>query len=140
MNLKDNLINSLSGEEVEITPVVSVTQVGIVEAMHKTDAFWPDAHTNAAKMATLGSSLYELAGLECARIPFDWNGVALKIIQERIADFKDVRALCKESIGDLSCVSTAYNNANKIMAELEKLGFVRWNADKNIIEYFGEIK
>ncbi|MGF7117287.1 methylcobamide:CoM methyltransferase MtaA [Methanobacterium oryzae] len=71
MNLKDNLINSLSGEEVEITPVVSVTQVGIVEAMQKTDAFWPDAHTNAAKMATLGSSLYELAGLECARIPFD---------------------------------------------------------------------
>lgn len=71
MNLKENLINSLSGEEVEITPVISVTQVGIVEAMEKTDAFWPDAHTDAGKMAELGSSLYELAGLECARIPFD---------------------------------------------------------------------
>lgn len=71
MNLKENLINSFSGEEVEITPVISVTQVGIVEAMEKTGAFWPDAHTDAEKMATLGSSLYELAGLECARIPFD---------------------------------------------------------------------
>lgn len=71
MNLKENLINSLSGEDVEIAPVISVTQVGIVEAMEKTGAFWPDAHTDAAKMATLGSSLYELAGLECARIPFD---------------------------------------------------------------------
>ncbi len=71
MNLKENLINSLRGEEVEIAPVVSVTQVGIVEAMEKIDAFWPDAHTDASKMAALGGSLYELAGLECARIPFD---------------------------------------------------------------------
>jgi [methyl-Co(III) methanol-specific corrinoid protein]:coenzyme M methyltransferase len=71
MNLKENLVNSLSGEDVEITPVISVTQVGIVEAMENTGAFWPDAHTDADKMAALGSSLYELAGLECARIPFD---------------------------------------------------------------------
>lgn len=71
MNLKENLINSLSGEDVEITPVISVTQVGIVEAMQKTDSFWPEAHTDAKKMAELGSSLYELTGLECARIPFD---------------------------------------------------------------------
>ncbi|WP_414470061.1 methylcobamide:CoM methyltransferase MtaA [Methanobacterium sp. ACI-7] len=71
MNLRDNLIESLSGEDVEITPVISVTQVGIVEAMENTNAFWPDAHTDADKMAKLGSSLYELVGLECARIPFD---------------------------------------------------------------------
>ncbi len=71
MNLKENLINSLSGKDVDITPVISVTQVGIVEAMEKTDSFWPDAHTDAKKMAELGGSLYELAGLECARIPFD---------------------------------------------------------------------
>lgn len=71
MNLRENLIDALSGEDVEITPVISVTQVGIVEAMEKTNAFWPDAHTDAGKMAELGSSLYELAGLECARIPFD---------------------------------------------------------------------
>ncbi len=70
MNLKNNLLKVLSGEESDITPVISVTQVAIVEAMEKTDAFWPEAHKNAEKMATLGSSLYELAGLESARIPF----------------------------------------------------------------------
>ena len=70
MNLKNNVLKVLSGEESDITPVISVTQVAVVEAMEKTNAFWPEAHTNAEKMATLGSSLYELAGLESARIPF----------------------------------------------------------------------
>ena len=70
MNLKENVLAVLSGEEVDVTPVISVTQIGIVEAMEKTDAFWPEAHEDAEKMAILGSSLYELAGLECARIPF----------------------------------------------------------------------
>jgi len=70
MNLKENLLKVLSGENVDVTPVISVTQIGIVEAMKKTDAYWPEAHTDPEKMATLGSSLYELAGLECARIPF----------------------------------------------------------------------
>jgi [methyl-Co(III) methanol-specific corrinoid protein]:coenzyme M methyltransferase len=70
MNLKENVLKVLSGENVDITPVISVTQIGIVEAMEKTGAFWPEAHTDAEKMATLGSSLYELVGLECARIPF----------------------------------------------------------------------
>lgn len=70
MNLRDNLLAALSGEKVDITPVASVTQLGIVDAMKETGAEWPEAHKNAEKMATLGSSLYELAGLECARIPF----------------------------------------------------------------------
>lgn len=70
MNLKNNVLKVLSGEKTDLTPVISVTQLGIVEAMEQTDSFWPEAHENADKMATLGSSLYELAGLECARIPF----------------------------------------------------------------------
>ncbi len=70
MNLKENIIAVLSGEEVNVAPAISVTQIGIVEAMEKTDAFWPEAHSDPEKMATLGSSLYELVGLECARIPF----------------------------------------------------------------------
>ncbi|MEN6553375.1 MAG: uroporphyrinogen decarboxylase family protein, partial [Methanobacterium sp.] len=70
MNLKENVLAVLKDEETDVTPVVSVTQLGITEAMEKTDAFWPEAHSDAEKMAALGSSLYELAGLECARIPF----------------------------------------------------------------------
>lgn len=70
MNLKDNVLKVLSGEKTDLTPVISVTQLGVVEAMEQTDSFWPEAHKDADKMAKLGSSLYELAGLECARIPF----------------------------------------------------------------------
>ena len=70
MDLKNNLLKTLSGEESDVVPVISVTQVGVVEAMEKTGAFWPEAHQDADKMAALGSSLYELAGLECARMPF----------------------------------------------------------------------
>jgi [methyl-Co(III) methanol-specific corrinoid protein]:coenzyme M methyltransferase len=70
MNLKNNVLKVLSGEKTDLTPVISVTQLGVVEAMEQTDAFWPEAHEDADKMATLGSSLYELVGLECARIPF----------------------------------------------------------------------
>jgi [methyl-Co(III) methanol-specific corrinoid protein]:coenzyme M methyltransferase len=70
MNLKENMLAVLSGEEVDITPVASVTQIAVVEAMEEINAFWPEAHSDAEKMAKLGSSLYELAGLECARIPF----------------------------------------------------------------------
>lgn len=70
MNLKNNVLKVLSGEKTDLTPVISVTQLGVVEAMEKTDSFWPEAHKDADKMAILGSSLYELAGLECARIPF----------------------------------------------------------------------
>ncbi|MGB9201273.1 methylcobamide:CoM methyltransferase MtaA [Methanobacterium sp.] len=70
MNIKNNVLKVLSGEESDITPVLSVTQIAIVEAMEKTDVYWPEAHINADMMAILGSSLHELAGLECARIPF----------------------------------------------------------------------
>ncbi|MDR2623896.1 MAG: MtaA/CmuA family methyltransferase [Methanobrevibacter sp.] len=70
MNLKENLLSALSGNDVDVAPVVSVTQLAVVEAMDKTGASWTEAHTDPEKMAKLGSSLYELAGLECARIPF----------------------------------------------------------------------
>lgn len=70
MNLKENLENALSGKYVENKPVISVTQTGIIEAMEKTNTSWPEAHENPEQMAILGSSLHELADLECARIPF----------------------------------------------------------------------
>ena len=33
MDLKNNLLKTLSGEESDVVPVISVTQVGVVEAM-----------------------------------------------------------------------------------------------------------
>ena len=70
MNLKENLKKALESESVDVKPVVSVTQLGIVDAMNKTNTSWPKAHQDPQEMATLAASLYELTGLECARLPF----------------------------------------------------------------------
>lgn len=70
MNIKENLMNVLSGVKTEIVPVISATQLGIIDGMESTNTSWPEAHKNPQEMAKLGASLYELAGLECARIPF----------------------------------------------------------------------
>lgn len=70
MNFKENLEAALDGEKVDKIPVVSVTQVGITEAMDETGASWPEAHKDSELMAKLASAPYELAGLECARVPF----------------------------------------------------------------------
>ncbi len=70
MTPRDRVLSALRGERVDRVPVSAVTQVGTVEAMAKTQAFWPDAHSDPEKMAALGVSLYRLAGLEAARIPF----------------------------------------------------------------------
>lgn len=73
MNLIDNLKSTLNAEKVEKVPVVSVTQVGTVDAMETSKTNWPTAHKDPEQMARLGASLYEQAGLECLRVPFDLN-------------------------------------------------------------------
>ena len=70
MNLKENLENALNGEPVELKPVISVTQLGIVDAMEEIGTSWPEAHKDPEKMAELACSLNEMVGLECARLPF----------------------------------------------------------------------
>ncbi|MEG9195488.1 MAG: methylcobamide:CoM methyltransferase MtaA [Candidatus Methanoglobus sp.] len=70
MNSRDRVIGAIKLEKVDRKPVTSVTQVGVVEAMEKVDAYWPEAHSNPEKMARLGASLYKLVGLEAVRIPF----------------------------------------------------------------------
>ncbi len=67
---RNRVLNALRSEKVDRTPVSSVTQLGVIAAMEKTNAFWPEAHTDPVKMAALGSALYKLVGLEAARIPF----------------------------------------------------------------------
>jgi len=44
--------------------------VGIVQAMEKIGASWPAGHSDPEQMVKIGVSLYKLAGLETARIPF----------------------------------------------------------------------
>ena len=44
--------------------------MGIVQAMEKIGASWPAGHSDPEQMVKIGVSLYKLAGLETARIPF----------------------------------------------------------------------
>ncbi len=71
MNPKERFINALLGKPKDYTPPTCITQVGIVEAMEAIGIRWPEAHRDPQMMATLGVSLYKLAGLETARVPFD---------------------------------------------------------------------
>lgn len=68
--LKTRLLSALKGEQVDKTPVCSVTQTGIVELMDEVGAAWPEAHSNAELMAKLAIANHELSGLEAVRIPY----------------------------------------------------------------------
>jgi [methyl-Co(III) methanol-specific corrinoid protein]:coenzyme M methyltransferase len=70
MNMKERFIKALKGEEVDKVPVVSVTQTAIVELMDKTGAAWPEAHSDAQKMADLAMASHTECGLEGVRAPY----------------------------------------------------------------------
>ncbi|WP_406657911.1 methylcobamide:CoM methyltransferase MtaA [Methanolobus sp. ZRKC2] len=70
MNMKERFLKALQGEEVDKVPVLSVTQTAIVELMDKTGAAWPEAHSDAQKMADLAYASYSECGLEGVRAPY----------------------------------------------------------------------
>ncbi|MDW7731620.1 MAG: methylcobamide:CoM methyltransferase MtaA [Methanolobus sp.] len=70
MNMKERFLKALKGEEVDKVPVLSVTQTAIVELMDKTGAAWPEAHSDAQKMADLAYASYTECGLEGVRAPY----------------------------------------------------------------------
>ncbi len=70
MNPRERVLSALRGDRPDYVPASSVTQIGIVEAMERVNAFWPEAHSDPEQMVRLGVSLYKLVGLETARIPF----------------------------------------------------------------------
>ncbi|PQV43343.1 methylcobamide:CoM methyltransferase MtaA [Methanohalophilus euhalobius] len=67
---KNRLTNALKGESVDKAPVASVTQTATVELMEMTGASWPEAHSDASKMAKLALASHTEAGLEAVRYPF----------------------------------------------------------------------
>lgn len=71
MNLRDNLNNALEGKEVEKVPAASITSVALMDSMTKLGIFFPEGHTDPEKMAKIGASAYEYAGIEGINIPFD---------------------------------------------------------------------
>lgn len=68
--MKERFLKALKCEEVDKVPVLSVTQTGIVELMDKTGAAWPEAHSDAQKMADLAIASHTECGLEGVRAPY----------------------------------------------------------------------
>ncbi len=68
---KERLYRALRKQQVDRMPAVCFTQTATVEQMEACGAYWPDAHADAEKMATLAEAAHTVVGFEAVRIPFD---------------------------------------------------------------------
>jgi len=128
MNPKERVLSVLSDQTPDKTPVTCFTQVGIVEAMEKLNCPWPESHSDPVKMAKLGASLYELAGLEAARIPFDLTTEAEAIGCEiNIGKVDRQPAVTKEAFASLSEVNITpeYVEKGRIPVVLKAIGILK---------------
>ena len=70
MTPKERVLAALEMKKLDRPPVVCFTQIVTVDAMEAVKVYWPDAHTDPHKMATLGAAPSKVFGLECVRLPF----------------------------------------------------------------------
>ena len=71
-----------------------------------------------------------------ARTPFDWVGVASKILNEKPSEWKDVRKICIDHMPDPYWhKATGYGNANKLMGKLQADGLIGWDSVAQKILY-----
>ncbi|KKG14894.1 methylcobamide:CoM methyltransferase [Methanosarcina sp. 2.H.T.1A.6] len=68
---KERLYRALRKQPVDRMPAVCFTQTATVEQMEACGAFWPEAHADATKMATLAEAGHTVVGFEAVRVPFD---------------------------------------------------------------------
>jgi len=68
---KERLYRALRKQQVDRMPAVCFTQTATVEQMEACGAYWPDAHADAEKMATLAEAAHTVVGFEAVRVPFD---------------------------------------------------------------------
>jgi [methyl-Co(III) methanol-specific corrinoid protein]:coenzyme M methyltransferase len=72
---KERVLGALLGKKIDRIPASSVGGCGgtvCVEMQKIAGINWPEAHKDAKKMAKLAIASYELSGLECVRVPFDF--------------------------------------------------------------------
>jgi [methyl-Co(III) methanol-specific corrinoid protein]:coenzyme M methyltransferase len=72
---KERVLGALLGKKIDRIPASSVAGCGgtvCVDMQKSAGIYWPDAHKDAEKMAKLAIASYELTGLECVRVPFDF--------------------------------------------------------------------
>jgi len=70
MNTKERFMKALQLEPVDRPPVAAVVTGITVWMMERVGIFWPEAHTDSAKMADLAASVWEYGQLECIKLPF----------------------------------------------------------------------
>ncbi|WP_048128735.1 methylcobamide:CoM methyltransferase MtbA [Methanosarcina lacustris] len=68
---KERLYRALRKQPVDRMPAVCFTQTATIEQMEACGAFWPEAHADATKMATLAEAGHTVIGFEAVRVPFD---------------------------------------------------------------------
>jgi [methyl-Co(III) methylamine-specific corrinoid protein]:coenzyme M methyltransferase len=68
---KERLYRRLRKQQVDRMPAVCFTQTATLEQMEASGAYWPDAHNDAEKMATLAEAGHTVVGFEAVRVPFD---------------------------------------------------------------------
>lgn len=73
---RDRVLQALSGDAPDRTPVAIFTQSATYSQMDACGASWPEAHSDPAKMARLGSAQAEIFGFESVRVPFCVTGEA----------------------------------------------------------------
>ncbi len=64
-------MNTMTGLETDRMPAACPLQTGTLDLMRLSDAYWPEAHRDAKKMALLSLAASTYAGVESARLPFD---------------------------------------------------------------------
>ena len=70
MTPKERVLAALDRKKLDRPPVVCFTQIATVDAMDAVKVYWPDAHTDPHKMATLAAAPSKVFGFECVRLPF----------------------------------------------------------------------
>lgn len=70
MNKKERFLNALLGKETDRPSVFCANQTATYQQMEDLDAFWPQAHQDAATMAKLAVGAYTVLGFDAVRVPF----------------------------------------------------------------------
>ena len=70
MTPRERVLAALDLKEVDRPPVVCFTQSATVDVMDAVKVYWPDAHTDAHKMAELAMGVPTVLGLESVRMPY----------------------------------------------------------------------
>jgi MtaA/CmuA family methyltransferase len=69
--MRERFLYALKGLELDRMPAACPLQTGTSDLMKLSDSYWPQAHRDPKKMASLSLAASTYAGVESARLPFD---------------------------------------------------------------------